>query len=465
MPSINGHGPKRAILYARVSTDEQARSGYSLAQQMEALRDYAAREGYEVLEEVLEPGQSGASLERPGMDRVRDLVAADSVSVVLAQDRDRFAREPAYLYLLREEFRERDCSLRALNDNGDDSPEGELTAGLLDQIARYERAKIAQRTQRGKIRRAKEGKIVGVTSAMYGFEYNKARDNYVVNEEKMAKVRRIFRMVGVEGYPINAVKVAFDREGIPTPGAAAYWSKKTIRDVILDDSYKPHDAEEIASLVAEGLLSAEVAARLNPEERYGVWWFNRMRVRRKQTSERGPEGLVYRRRSKSTEKPREQWVAVPIPDAGIPCDWVNAAREAIKDNRPISSAGRRLWPLSGGVFLCGGCGRRMFPNGSGGHNGRSYVYYRCPKRIAHGPEACIHRKQYRAEKVEAAAWVLVSGLLKNPSRLQVALTKMIDQERRAMRGDPDREAQTWLTKLNETDRKRSRFQEMAAEAS
>ena len=52
MPSTNGHGPKRAILYARVSTDEQVRSGYSLAQQLEALRDYAAREGYEILEEV-----------------------------------------------------------------------------------------------------------------------------------------------------------------------------------------------------------------------------------------------------------------------------------------------------------------------------------------------------------------------------------------------------------------------------
>ena len=122
MPSTNGNGPKRAILYTRVSTDEQARSGYSLAQQLEALREYARREGYEVLEEVADPGQSGASLERPGMDRVRDLVAAGGVSAVLAQDRDRLSREPAYLYLLREEFRERDCSLRALNDNGD-SPE------------------------------------------------------------------------------------------------------------------------------------------------------------------------------------------------------------------------------------------------------------------------------------------------------------------------------------------------------
>src|ERR687893_1938261 len=127
MPSTNGHGPKKAILYARVSTDEQARSGYSLAQQLEALREYAAREGYEVLEEVVDAGQSGASLERLGMDRVRDLVAARGVSVVLAQDRDRFAREPAYLFYLREEFSEWGTDLRALHDRGDDSPEGRLT--------------------------------------------------------------------------------------------------------------------------------------------------------------------------------------------------------------------------------------------------------------------------------------------------------------------------------------------------
>ena len=118
----NGLGPRRAILYARVSTDEQARSGYSLAQQMEALREYAARKGYEVLDEVRDPGRSGASLERPGMDRVRDLVAAGGVYLVLAQDRDRFAREPAYHYLLRREFEEHGTKIRALNDRGDESP-------------------------------------------------------------------------------------------------------------------------------------------------------------------------------------------------------------------------------------------------------------------------------------------------------------------------------------------------------
>src|SRR5215208_7431566 len=87
MPSTNGHGPQRSILYARVSTEEQARSGYSLSQQLEALREYTRLEGYSVVEEVLDRGQSGATLERPGMDRLRDLVSTGEVSIVLAQDR------------------------------------------------------------------------------------------------------------------------------------------------------------------------------------------------------------------------------------------------------------------------------------------------------------------------------------------------------------------------------------------
>jgi site-specific DNA recombinase len=169
--TTNGHGPERAILYARVSTDEQARSGYSLAQQLEALREYASKEGYEVLEEVSDPGQSGASLERPGMDHARDLVATGRVALFLAQDRDRFAREPALHYLLKQELAEHGCELRALNDRGDDTPEGELTDGILDQLAKYERAKVAERTRRGKRKKVQQGKILATHTADYGFRF------------------------------------------------------------------------------------------------------------------------------------------------------------------------------------------------------------------------------------------------------------------------------------------------------
>jgi site-specific DNA recombinase len=266
MPSTNGYGPKQAILYARVSTDEQARSGYSLAQQIEALRAYAAHEDYQVLEEVTDPGQSGASLERPGMDRVRDLVAAENISVVLAQDRDRIARKPAYNYLLQEEFEEHGCELKALNDYGGDGPEGKLMRGIQDQFAEYERAKTAERTRRGKLRRAREGNVIAGPFPNYGFQYNVVRDNYVIEANKMRVVRRIFQLVGTEGISIKGVKVAFDREGILTPRGAKFWSTASIREIITEDVYRPHTYDEVKELVAP-----QVAAHLDPEKRYGIW--------------------------------------------------------------------------------------------------------------------------------------------------------------------------------------------------
>jgi site-specific DNA recombinase len=232
-----------------VSTDEQARSGYSLAQQLEALREYAAREGYEVLEEVQDPGQSGASLERPGMDRVRDLVAGGGVSMVLAQDRDRFAREPAYHYLLRRKFEEHDCELKSLNDRGDGSPEGELTDGILDQLAKYERAKIAERARRGKLRKAREGKMLRTSRPDYGFKYDETGEGYIVDEEEMRVVRRIFRWVS-EGQTMHHIKRTLELEGVPPPTntngrkGGVYWTQSFVRNLILDDVYRPHTYAE-----------------------------------------------------------------------------------------------------------------------------------------------------------------------------------------------------------------------------
>ena len=248
MPSTNGHGLKRSvlwvILYARVSTDEQARSGYSLAQQLEALREYAAREGYEVLEEVVDAGESGATLERPGLDRVRDLVAAGGVYVVLAQDRDRFSREPAYLYLLREEFAEHSTTLKCLNDRGDDSPEGQLTDGILDQLAKYERAKTAERSRRGKKQKAKGGKILS-SRAAYGFGWNESRDGYVVDPEQMAVLRRIFYMAGVERRSLCAIRNQLRQDGVPSPTGKPIWDIQGIRKLLKRDLYRPHSFEEL----------------------------------------------------------------------------------------------------------------------------------------------------------------------------------------------------------------------------
>jgi site-specific DNA recombinase len=459
MPNTNGHAPMRAILYARVSTEEQARSGYSLAQQLEALRAHTAREGYEVLEEVSDPGQSGAYLERPGMDRVRELVAAGGVSVVLAQDRDRFSREPAYTYLLKREFEEHGTKMRSLKDRGDDSPEGELMNGVFDQFAKFERAKIAERSRRGMLRKAREGKVIVPRLPDYGFKLNDARDSYVVDETKMPLVRRIFRMVGIEACSINRVVNTLAAERIHTPTGKRKWSRTLIRNIIKDDVYKPHTFEEIADL-----LAPKVAARLDPDRCYGVWWFNRRRVAQKQVVRRAEtDGKTYRKVTKLAHRPPEEWIAVPVPDAGIPREIVEAAREVIKNNARPSAAGERTWELSGGILRCGVCGCRMRIRSAWNRKGatRRY-YYTCGKANA-DKITCHHRKNHRAIDLEGEDWEHVTGIMKDPEQLRDDLERMIDLKRESLRGDPEEETKVWLEKCSEVARKRAAFQEIAAE--
>jgi hypothetical protein len=118
-----------------------------------------------------------------------------------------------------------------------------------------------------------------------------------VDEEAMRVVRRIFRMVGSEHRTLYAVKRALEREGVPTPGGARYWHAKCIRNYLSEDVYKPHTAAEIMAMVDAGQMSASVATGLDPNKRYGIWWFNRRRTRRTQVSELGPNGeRTYRKR-------------------------------------------------------------------------------------------------------------------------------------------------------------------------
>ena len=445
-PLATPEGPARAVLYARVSTRGQAGGGYSLAQQVEALREHAARRGYDVLEEVADAGHSGSSLERPGMARVRNLVAAGGVSAVLVQDADRLARNPEHHRLLRREFESGGCRLEVMISRG---------AGQ-EEFARREAAVMAERSMRGKLRKAREGKIVAGHSPSYGFRFNAARDGYEVDEARMAVVRRIFRLVGVEGRSLNAVGRVLEADGVPSPSGKGRWLPWGIRRLVLEDVYRPHTFGEIASLVAP-----EVAARLDPDGRYGVWWFNRERWTSRRVPEASGGGPVYRRSVRATQKPREEWIAVPVPDPGTRREVVDAAREAVLKNRQSTGGGDRVWELSGGVLRCAACGRRMRTSVARKKPGRAYFYYSCAKR-REGRDACHNRRSHRAEFLEAAVRDAVAGLLADPGSVRAGFEARIARERALGLGDPDAEAAAWLGRLAETDQARGAYQEMTA---
>jgi len=456
MPGTNAHGPKRAILYARVSTEEQARTGYSLAQQIEALRDYAAREGYEVLEEVKDSGQSGASLARPGMDRVRDLVAAGGVSAVLAQDRDRFARKPAYNYLLQEEFAERGCSLRALNDYGDDSPEGTLMRGIQDQFAEYERAKIAERTRRGRIRKAREGKLLPSPQPPFGFRYNAAGDGLIVHEPEILIVKKVFEMAA-SGLGLRAIQNRLYSAGMVTRKGNSVWHHRMLRRMVSSDIYKPHTYAEITNLV-----TPEVARTLDQDREYGIRWHNRYQITGHNVSEPDSNGgRRYRRRTTTVLRPRDEWVALPIP-AYLPRSVVEQARAAMASR---SGADRkhlaREWELRG-LMRCS-CGSKMRTHTTK-PRARPYHYYSCARRRQLQTMCDCEQPSIQARKVEPLIWEFVSELLKDPEHIRRGLERMITLQREGAREDPVREAMAWTEKLAEVESKRSRYQDMAAEA-
>jgi hypothetical protein len=278
---------------------------------------------------------------------------------------------------------------------------------------------------------------------------------------KIHRVRRIFRLAGEEGIAVHGTKRIPDREGIPTPGGREYWHWRAIQAFIVNDVDKPHTFEEIKELVRP-----EVAASLDSDKHYGVWWYNRQRVKWSQVSEVGPEGRVYRRRGRYSIKDKSQWIAVPVPAARIPRAMVEAARQTVLSYRPTSKAAGRFWELSGSIMRCTICDRVMKPQKTGykirSGEKRYVYYYRCPRAYGYDGE-CSHRKNHRADKLEPAVWDLVSGLLKDPERLREGPERMIEEERKGVRGDPEREARMWLEKIAEADRKRSGFQDMAAE--
>src|SRR5215204_4481322 len=453
MPTTDS--PERAILYARVSTEEQARSGYSLAQQLEALRQYAHREGYEVLEEVQDPGQSGASLERPGMDRVRDLVAAGGVSVVLAQDRDRFSREPAYHYLLKREFEEHGTKIRALNDRGDDSPEGELTDGILDQLAKYEKVKIAERTRRGKLRKAREGRVICGATPTYGFRYNQTRDGLLINEPEMTVVEKIFRLVA-DGVAVRAIQARLYTEGIATPKGGPLWDDHVLRRMITNDVYRPYSFEEIAALV-----TLEVAARLDSAKEYGIQWFNRKKASVHTVTEPdGNGGRRYRKRNYVKLRPREEWIAVPVP-AHLPKGLVDRARSALENSKGYERKGlTRGWELRG-ILRCP-CGSGMGTLTSGSKGGPSYHYYTCVRRRKLGKICTCTQKSLAAIEAEATVWSFISDLLQDPKNISAGMETLIEQEKATSPRDTAKEAKAWQQKIAECVYKRSAYQDQQA---
>lgn len=450
-------GP-RAVVYARVSTQEQTK-GFSIRQQLEALRGWCGAEGYEVLEECSDPGDSGQHLERAGLDRARDLVETGRASLIVAQDADRITREPAHRLLLDSEMERHGARLVALDDWGD-THEGSLLRYMRGWVAKGELLKTAERTRRGLARKVREGKIIRGKRPPYGFAYADGGDALAVSEPEMGAVRAILRMVGAGGATMGEVARALSADGVPSP-QGGNWTRVTIRRLILSDLYRPLSASEAAD---SGLLCPEARVRLNPGKVYSLWTFNTKR--RKKWKERGPDGEI-RTRYSVEPRPREEWqaVAVDLSGSGLARAHADAARERIRGNtrRPASTASERFWQLSGGVARCEVCGCALSPHTTSRAGGRKAPYYRCFQRYNSGPRDCTNTRTLPAAPLEEAVWRRVCLLLEEPERVLAAYDAYLERRTRRLRGDPDREARELSGRLEKLERRRSNLIDMGAD--
>ena len=157
--------------------------------------------------------------------------------------------------------------------------------------------------------------------------------------------------------------------------------------------------------------------------------------------EDSPEGRRYRKVQKTVEKPRSEWVAVPVPDSGVPRGLVDLAQNRIMDNVSPPKTTLKVWELSGGIIHCASCGKRLFNQRLRKSSGDGYHhYYRCRTRGRYGPESCSLRGMRSADELEASVWRFVTDMLKDPEQLRADLERVVEQERRGVHGDPEREA-------------------------
>lgn len=150
----------RVAIYARVSTEAQEARG-TIGSQRATLIERVAAEGHELVAEFLDDGHSGARLDRPGLDGLRDAAEAGLLDAVWCHSPDRLARVYAYQVIVLDELARHGVAVFFADAPAiDDDPQARLLTQVQGVIAEYERAKIAERYRRGKLWRARAGEVI-----------------------------------------------------------------------------------------------------------------------------------------------------------------------------------------------------------------------------------------------------------------------------------------------------------------
>src|ERR671917_1796109 len=205
----------RAIVYARVSTDAQERDGTSLDTQERACLQFAREQGWRVVEAIRDAA-SGFSLDRPGIETLRQLLRTGTVDVVVAYAVDRLSRNQNQIGVLFDEIQQAGARLEFVTERFEDTAVGRFILAARAFVGEVEREKMGERTTRGKIERARSGRIPQAFGrGCYGYAYNPATGRREIEPFQAEVVRRVFRRYA-ETRSFDRVSHELNQDGITT---------------------------------------------------------------------------------------------------------------------------------------------------------------------------------------------------------------------------------------------------------
>ena len=229
-------------MYVRVSTQRQAQT-QTIEQQLHLLREYSHKQGWVWNEEHIfrDDGYSGASLRRPGLDRLRDQVRTAAFDRVLITAPDRLARNYVHQMLLMEEFERCGCQIEFLDQPTSHTPHDQLLVQIRGAVAEYERSLIAERMRRGRQQKYRAGLLVPWTHAPYGYRVDPSRPRdpagVRVEPAEAAVVAELFHRYQQDRQSLVGLTKELMRQQTPSPSGNRRWNQATVRGILCKPVY------------------------------------------------------------------------------------------------------------------------------------------------------------------------------------------------------------------------------------
>jgi len=425
-------------LYARVSTGRQEQER-TIESQLEALTararsDHPSGPSPRVFRDA---GYSGARLDRPGLDALRDAAADGQIGTLYVYDPDRLARNFVHQQVLLEEFERRGVPVVFVQRPLSDRPEDRMLGQMQGIFAEYERTKIVERTRRGKLYKARMG-FYAWTNPPYGYRVARGFKGtpavISIHEGEAPWVRKMFQWVVEEGLSGRQVAKRLNRLGV-RPRKSEVWNQASVRVILRNPAYT-------GTAYYNRQESTEPRRRRHLEEYPRTW------------------------KSSHRTRPKEEWIAVPVP-ALVSVEAQERAKEVLRRHR-WDLPRNTLYPyLLRTLVVCGECGLRMraatsrswWPRHTRG--GREwYPYYDC-KAHTHGPEdtgrltKCPSRR-VRADRLDEVVWSSLCGFLQKPEVLKVEIATYAEDRRRSAQGE-ETEAKRLQERMRQLGRQRARL--------